>query len=133
MISQFITYPDIIENTQNFSILLIDANQTEIENVGLFCKTADIGFDIYLYREEINDLQWLSKVEPKVHCILISNNSNVSVMAEDVLYFGQGEDIVDPLSYCQHIEEMHQWVELDLTQKVKYDAKYRGEEQYYGA
>lgn len=122
MISQFITYPDIIENTQNFSILLIDANQTEIENVGLFCKTADHGFDIYLYREEINDLQWLSKVQTKVHTILISNQSKVTIMAEDVLYYGQGEHITDPLSYCKYIEEMYH-----------YDAAHLGEQQYYGA
>jgi len=128
MISQFITYPDIIENTQNYPILLIDATQTEIENIGLFCKTADVGFDIYLYREDIHDLQWLSQVEPKVLSILTSINSKVSMNADDELYFGQDEDIVNPLSYFQFIEDMYQWEELDL--KVEQDLN---EEQYYGA
>lgn len=105
MTSHFITYPDLVDSTKNHSVLLIDPSQTEIENICLFCKEeANAEFDIYLYNSELNDLQWLGAVTNRVSTVLLSANSTVTISAADVIVFGLGEDVVDPLSYFRMID-----------------------------
>lgn len=101
MTSQFITYPDLINSPKNHPVLIIDANQYQIEDIGLFCKVADETFDIYLYRHEVDDLQWLNEVSQRVSTILLSSDSKVTVSLDNVIMFGNNTELMNPLGYFQ--------------------------------
>ena len=101
MTSQFITYPDLINSPKNHPVLIIDANQYQIEDIGLFCKVADETFDIYLYRHEVDDLQWLNEVSQRVSTILLSTDSKVTISLDNVIMFGKDKELLNPLEYFQ--------------------------------
>ena len=105
MTSRFITYPDLVESTENHSVLLIDATQYNIEDIGLFCKISESDFDVYLYRHEISDLQWLNEVHNRVSIILLSEDSNVTITPDsNIIKFGKHQQLVNPLTYFQNFE-----------------------------
>jgi hypothetical protein len=102
MTSRFITYPDIVDSTENHPVLLVDANQYNIEDIALFCKVSDKDFDIYLYKNDLNDLEWLSAVADRVEQILKSSGSSVTISPDDrVIEFGLDKQLTNPLGYFQ--------------------------------
>lgn len=106
MTSRFITYPDVVESTDNQPVALIDASEYNIEDIGLFCKMSKKDFDIYLYRAELDDLQWLNEISNRVVKILLSGDSKVSISpGTDVIKFGEGQELVNPLEYFQQQEQ----------------------------
>jgi hypothetical protein len=103
MTSRFITYPDLVESVDNHPVLLIDADQYAIEDIGLFCKMSNTNFDIYLYRNETEDLQWLSQAHNRVKTTLLKENSKVSITPEDnLIKFGPESQLKNPLTYFQN-------------------------------
>ena len=102
MTSRFITYPDLVESTDNHPVLLIGVSPYNIEDIGLFCKTSEKDFDIYLYREDIRDLEWLNEVHNRTSTTLIAEDSVVSIQPDtNMIKFGLSQDLINPLAYFQ--------------------------------
>ena len=60
MHSNFITPPDSID-----TILIIDASQEQIQEVANYVQTCDTSYNIYLYSNDMNDLDWINVVAAK--------------------------------------------------------------------
>lgn len=104
--SRFITHPDTVQPNTNHTILLIDADKTDIETAGLFCKVSNKEYDIYLYKHDLSDLQWLSAVANLSDHILIKEDSKVNITGETrQSKFGPGQELTSPLEYLQKFDE----------------------------
>lgn len=98
--SRFITYPSTVKRAQDHTVVLIDATVADIENVGMFCKSADKDYDIYLYRSDLDDLQYLGYVVSQSDRVLINETSDVYVQnSKQVAKFGDHQDIASALDY----------------------------------
>ena len=103
--SRFITYPSTVEKSTNHTVVLIDAVEEDIERIGLFLKTSQQDFDVYLYRGDLYDLEWLNYIGNEADVYLIHDTSQVKV-SHDSLRYGPGLDLPNPLSYFQKIEQL---------------------------
>ena len=63
--------------------MLIDFDVEDIERVALFCKTSQKDFDVYLYRNDIGDLEWLNSVNHLMDKVLINQESYVNITSCD--------------------------------------------------
>lgn len=100
MNSRMITYPDTVEKSANHTVLLIDAAIEDITRCGLFCATSQKDYDIYLYRHDLNDLQWLAAVSQRVDRVLLHESSQVTIMHDPGLVkIGDHQEVPDALDY----------------------------------
>lgn len=103
--SRFITYPDLVEKTTSHTIMLIDPTESEIEDVGLFCRASNLNYDIYLYNGQVDDLPWLSSATDQCDSVLINNNSRVK--SNSAKRYGADQEIISPLAYIQKLDEIN--------------------------
>jgi hypothetical protein len=96
-LSRFITYPSTVEKSSNHTVILIDATALELAQLERFLKTSDLNFDVYLYRGEDYDLEWLNHVHKSADHILINDASQVSVTDAE-------RYTTTPLSYFEQYE-----------------------------
>lgn len=82
-LSRLITYPDILPKSSNHTVLLVDANLDDINNVTLFCKSSQKCYDIYLYKGDHGDLEWLNHLSGVLDKTFIKESSQVSVTSAD--------------------------------------------------
>lgn len=97
--SRFITYPSTVEKSTNHIVVLIDASQDDIERIGIFLAVSQQNFDVYLYRGDLYDLEWLNYVSADAELILINDTSQVKVTPTSIRYQ------TNPLEYFQKIEQ----------------------------
>lgn len=96
-VSRFITYPSVVEKSNNHTVILIDATADELVRLERFLKISAINFDVYLYKGEDYDLEWLNHVHKSADHVLINDVSQVSVTdaerytTEPLEYFEQYE------------------------------------------
>ena len=96
-LSRFITYPSTVEKSDNHTVILIDATAEELVRLERFLKISTVDFDVYLYRGEDYDLEWLNYVHKSADHVLINHASQVSVTdaerytTEPLEYFEQYE------------------------------------------
>lgn len=100
MNSRMITYPDTVEKSRNHTLVLIDAEIEDIARCGMFCATSVKDYDIYLYKGDLNDLQWLAAVSDRADRVLLNESSEVTITNDKrVLRIGQHQDLPDALEY----------------------------------
>jgi hypothetical protein len=96
-LSRFITYPSTVEKSNNHTVILIDATAEELVRLERFLQISKINFDVYLYKGEYYDLEWLNHISNLADHILIKNDSQVRVTdaerytTEPLVYFEQFE------------------------------------------
>jgi len=104
--SRFITYPSLVDKSENHTVTIVDATPDDIENIGFFLKSTDKNFDVYLYRGDLNDLEYLSHASDNSDHILVSSASQVTITnATNVTTFGQGANLNNPLKYFKDFDE----------------------------
>lgn len=92
MHSNFITPPDVIED-----ILIVDATDEEIFAVGLACENADRPYNVYMYKKDMDNLEWLSMVAKRADVILQAEGSDVPTLVPT--YFGPNSNFKTPSEY----------------------------------
>lgn len=70
--TNMITPPDIINNKDQHSVLLIDVEQDAVARLATFFQKVDFIFDVYLYHAGMNDETWLKQVAQQVDHIIIN-------------------------------------------------------------
>jgi hypothetical protein len=103
--SRFITYPSTVEKSNNHTVVLVDADVNDIEDIGLFCKVSNKDYDIYLYKADVDDLQWLGHISQLADHILISDASTIQSPSNNLSVYGKTCDLTNPLDYFLHHEE----------------------------
>lgn len=102
-VSRFITPPDVLDDHSNYTVLIVDASEQEVENLSYFCQTGKYHYDIYFYSTDSDDAQWIDRVLPKVDAALVHQSSQV-VIADSVI-FGETLAVATPLAYFQQYEQ----------------------------
>ena len=101
--SRFITYPDVVTvDPEHHKVLVVGATANELVQMERFMSTSTLDFDVYLYKGDEHDLEWLSNIsthDNKVPLTLIKEGSVVSVTSATTY---MGEDL---LSHFEQIEK----------------------------
>jgi hypothetical protein len=106
-LSRFITFPSVEEKSDNHTVVVIDADNNDIENIGLFCKVSNKNYDIYLYKQDLVDLDWLTSIITNADCVLIAKDSNVEIVnASQISKFGLDQQLNTPLAYFQQVDNI---------------------------
>lgn len=104
--SRFITYPSVVDRTTSHTVILIDADAEEIENISKFCSACDKNYDIYLYEGSKGDLEYLNEISNKSDLLLINNSSEVYTTANHIRY-GQDQEYTSALDYFAKYDEVN--------------------------
>ena len=81
--SRFITYPDILPKSENHTVLLVDADLDDVANLATFCSISKHNYDIYLYKGDQGDLEWLHHLSNRLDKTFIKEGSQVSITSAD--------------------------------------------------
>lgn len=109
--SNFVTPPDFVED-QFPSVLIIDADWNDIDNLALWCKTAPVNLNIYIYSDIMLNELWLAEAINSVDTVIM-NTANSAIdhvkkellKASNVWYYGDKsflankQKIQSPLDY----------------------------------
>lgn len=109
--SNFVTPPSFVDD-QFPSVLIIDADWNDIDNLALWCKTAPVNLNIYIYSDIMLDEIWLARAINSVETIIM-NTANSAVdhvkkellKAPNVWYYGDKsflankQKIENPIEY----------------------------------
>lgn len=71
--SRFITHPSLVDKSTNHTVVLINPEPADIENVGFFCKTSQKNFDVYLYQDSVNDSRWYESITKLADAVVSEN------------------------------------------------------------
>ena len=82
--SNIITPPDFVK-TKAENIVLIDPDWSEIEDVAFYLKSATKVYNVYVYRTEMDDLNWLHKVVSKSTVVIVNTVNNDISSVKDLL------------------------------------------------
>jgi|688.fasta_scaffold2347966_1 hypothetical protein len=78
--SRFITHPSIEPKSPNsHTVLIIDADTDDVINIGMFCKVSAKNYDVYLYKQDIDDSSWLNDINDNLDCTLVKDTNNLQV------------------------------------------------------
>lgn len=94
----------MVEKEDNHTVIVVDASKEDVEDLGLFCKFSEKNYDVYLYKGETGDLEYLASISNNADQILINDTSSVSVQSQNVLRFGEHGDIHQILDYFNRKE-----------------------------
>lgn len=81
----------MVEKEDNHTVIVVDAAKQDVEDLGLFCKFSEKNYDVYLYKGETGDLEYLANIANGADQILINNASQVAVQSQNVLRFDNGK------------------------------------------
>ena len=71
MHSNFITPPDYVE-----TVLVINATEEQVAELAATVKAGDKSYNIYFYREAMNDISWFHKISLKADAVLDAKINN---------------------------------------------------------
>ena len=74
MHSNFITPPDFVDEKLH-TVTVVDATPEEIEILGRMCQGSDEMFNIYLYRSEMNNTNWLEQAVERSDAVVVNTNT----------------------------------------------------------
>ena len=98
--NRLITYPSTVEKTDHHTVVLIDCDTRDFSDLLLFLKTSKTNFDVYTYRGDMHDLEWLNNVSKECDVVLIDNASQVKITPEDTnIRYGVGLGYQTPYGY----------------------------------
>jgi len=93
--SRFITHPSLVDKSTSHTVLVVDATEDDIENIGLFCKASNKNYDVYLYRYELDDLEWLNSILKRTDTVLQKTASSVTLDNISAITFNKSIDLLE--------------------------------------
>lgn len=123
--SNLITPPDFIERSSRHSVLLIDPEWSEVENLALFLKTSKNSFDVYVYREnEMNDREWLTTAMSIVDIVIVNSTpTDISLLKdkfavkENSWYYGSKNFLMNQNRIKQPIDYFVQYEQSTIKER----------------
>jgi len=71
MHSNFITPPDFVDEPL-VTVTVVNATLDEVELLARMCENTDPQYNIYLYRSEMNDSEWLQKAIELSEAVIVN-------------------------------------------------------------
>jgi hypothetical protein len=84
MHSNFITPPDFV-NEPLHTVLLIDPTWQELESIAVLCKTSGTDFNVYVYDDTMNDIDWLLSAAQQADTIIVNTTPTACSPTKDRL------------------------------------------------
>ena len=73
--SNIVTPPDLVSESKH-TVLVIDATNDEVNALGRYLKESSQPFNVYLYNQAMDDLEWMALVGDRAHAIVIHSIEN---------------------------------------------------------
>lgn len=73
MHSNFVTPPDFVSDPLH-TILLVDATPEELERVAMICKVIGTDFNVYAYRADMQNVEWLLEAALRADVIIVNTD-----------------------------------------------------------
>ena len=100
-LSKLVTPPDVVKG-RAYSVVVIHPTLEEVDDLALFLQYSERQFNVYLYRAEMNDEEWLNKVVEKSNTVIVNTVNTVCSEIKDRLvvnpknfYYGQKKFIMN--------------------------------------
>jgi hypothetical protein len=104
--SRFITPPSTVEKGSNPTVVLIDANTQDINELHVFLMSSTQDFDVYLYDGNYGDLEYLNYITNHSDWILIHQASQITIQNFDrQSKFGENQIMQYPVEYFEQIQQ----------------------------
>lgn len=84
--TRFITPPDIFPDSEAVKVLLIDATPDEVETIAYICSNLAQDFDIYLYRDDLDDAAWLTQTAGVADALVINTVQTYLTPVKELFY-----------------------------------------------
>lgn len=97
MYSNFITPPDIVDEVKP-NIIVINADEKEVELLVLFAQHSDKYYNIYLYQDSMQDTKWLDTVVQKCDAVIMNdaNEQHHNLLKLDKTYYYGSKNYICP-------------------------------------
>jgi len=117
--SNFITPPDFVDEKLH-TVTVVDGTLEEIELLGRMCQGSDESFNIYLYRSEMNDVNWLKQAVERSDAVIVNtenHNPYVDYLCtqEKTFYYGP----LTFISSANKVDTVFQYFALRYHQQNK--------------
>jgi hypothetical protein len=100
--SNFITPPDFVKDDFP-TVLIIDADWNHIDNIALWCKTAPVSLNVYIYIDIMLDEEWLVHAINQSQTIIVNMEPSAVdhikkqlLKADNVWYYGPNTFLGNP-------------------------------------
>jgi hypothetical protein len=84
MTSNFITPPDFVDDEQH-TVTIIDASPVDVETLAILCSGNDESFNVYLYKYDLDNLEWLDAAVARSHVLIVNTEETTISSVKDRL------------------------------------------------
>lgn len=97
MYSNFITPPDFVEDKKH-TVTVVDASTEEVEVLGRMAQISDEDFNVYLYKNDMNDLSWLQRAIELSDAVIVNTNvlDNANLCTSNQFYYYGEQSLLSP-------------------------------------
>ena len=98
MHSNFITPPDFVDETLH-TVTVIDAASEEVELLGRMCEYSDESYNIYLYRSEMHNDEWLQQAVDLSDAVIVNTDNEQFrdlCLLQKTFYYGSKRFLENP-------------------------------------
>jgi len=102
-LSRFITYPTVLDKQGSYTAVVVDCSETDGRALQEWLATTSRNtYDIYFYKGDTYDLEWLNHVAGRAEVVLINDASQVK--STSAVRYGENLANPDPLHYLKQID-----------------------------
>jgi len=116
--SNLITPPDFLDN-ENKSILLIDPEPTEVEDIYLWLQSDSASINVYVYTAEMKDLKWLKAAVKKSSAVIVNTINNINSPLKDKLAEKKGTYYYGPKRFIMNQNVINAPIDYFITTTKK--------------
>ena len=116
--SNIITPPDFVK-TKAENIVLIDPDWSEIEDVAFYLKSATKVYNVYVYRTEMDDLNWLHKAVSKSTAVIVNTVNTESSGIKDKLALSSTAYYYGPKNFLMNRNRLEKPIDYFVKQPNK--------------
>ncbi len=112
--STIVTPPDFVE-TSAHTVTLIDPEWTEVEDIAFFLKTAKKPYNVYVYRSDMEDTNWLDTAIAKSGHIIVNTINTDSSSMKDKLAVKSNSYYYGPKNFLMNKNRLDQPIEYFIN------------------
>jgi hypothetical protein len=97
MHSNFITPPDFVDDQELHTVTVVDATVDDVELLARMCENSDEMYNIYLYRDEMQQPEWLAAAALRSDAVIVNvNDHNQWLCGQEKTYYYGPNSFLSP-------------------------------------
>lgn len=124
MYSNFITPPDFVTEEKH-TVVLIDADWSDVERLADVCRNVNTEFNVYLYSSPMGDEPWLDKALSVADAIVVNtDNSEISTIKDRLCdrdncwYYGEKNFVTNTKRLANPLEYFVNYCEKQVNTEL---------------